>query len=482
MQGMTAQQIAADVHGRLICGNPQTKVLDICTDSRKVKEGDLYVPIIGARVDGHQYLDAAAAAGAAAVFDSRNDAGMLSSGTALIAVPDTLKALQDLGRACRKRLNLPFTGITGSVGKTSTRTMTAAALSASMRVFQTEGNENSQIGVPITLSRVTPDYDAAVIELGMSEPGEMSRIAAISGLNIAVITGIGVAHIEQLGSQEAILREKLHITDGFGSDNCLVRNGDDPLLCPEYHQNAVMLPELEDCLKRCRSITYGLEPHNDIRAEDIRTESEDPYGQAQESFTAVLPDGERVPVKIPVTGEHYVRNALAALACAWVLDVPVRDAALALSAYRNVSHRQERLSFPDRGITVIDDSYNASPDSMKASISAFMQMPARGKHIAVLADMWELGSETSRYHREVGRFAGSSGIDVLLTVGKLAEDIAKGAREAAPGLTVESAADQDEARIWLEDNCSDGDMILLKGSNGMRLYDITAAWNSNAKP
>ncbi len=237
MENITVSELVNAAGGGLLSGEGSTPVLDISTDSRLVKEGDLYVPILGERVDGHRFISQAAAAGAACSFTSEGAVMVPDARFAQIGVEDTLAALQAVGAFCRMRLSASFVGVTGSVGKTSTRTMISTALSAGLDVCETEGNANSQVGVPITLSRIRPDCEAAVIELGMSFPGEMHRIAQIAGLDAAVITNIGVSHIEQLGSREAILAEKLHVTDGLREGGTLILNGDDPYLCPSCREN-----------------------------------------------------------------------------------------------------------------------------------------------------------------------------------------------------------------------------------------------------
>lgn len=536
MEHMTAGEIAKAVGGLLLAGDPEQAVTDICTDSRQCKLGDLYVPILGERVDGHRFIGGAIARGAVCVFtsehtgadpdgtgdkeeipDGAGDKEEASAGagdktgiprTAWIQVEDTRAALQKLGGYCRERLRIPFVGVTGSVGKTSTRAMIATALSAGRRTFQTAGNANSQVGVPITLSRVTEDYEAAVIELGMSEPGEMTRIASIAGLDVAVMTNIGISHIQQLGSQANILREKLHITDGLREGGYLILNGDDPYLSGHGQEPVA---ELDDCTARFHTVYYSVAEPDCLPAETAASESavSEAAGQTGGSGAAApcqkIPaygseagyravnvavkggktcfdlqcHGRTVPVVLPVVGIHHVRNALAALACADVLGVPVEAAARALADFSGVAHRQEVLTLDSLGITVIDDSYNASPDSMRAALTTMQLMETAGRKIAVLADMWELGPETGRYHFEVGEAAGRTDLDVLLTVGELAREIRAGAMAAKPELEVISCQDRTEAARWLEANRREGDLILLKGSNGMKLFEIVEAWKKN---
>ena len=474
MEHSTAAWVAQATGGRILCGEETAAVTDISTDSRKVKAGDLYVPVLGAQADGHRFIGAAFEQGAAASLTSEHDTReeALAAGAAgrvLIRVDDTKEALQRLGAACRRRLSIPFVGVTGSVGKTSTRAMIATALSAGLRTFQTAGNANSQVGVPVTLSRVREADEAAVIELGVSDPGEMTRIASIAGLNVAVITNIGVSHIEQLGSREGILREKLHITDGLAADGVLLLNGDDELLCPKNAGE-----ELRARADMYRTLRYGIEEWNDYRARDVRVRD------GHTLFTLYAPGGA-AEVTLPVIGAHHVTNALAALACADLLGVPVTAAAKALADFTGVAHRQEWIRLPGMGITVIDDSYNASPDSMRAAFSTLQLAQTQGRKLALLADMWELGPETERYHYEVGRALGATDAAVLAAVGGLARAIVRGAREAKPALTAECFDDRFAAARWLEAQMRPGDLALVKGSNGMRLFDIVEEWKKQEK-
>lgn len=495
MEQRTAAWIARAAGGEILCGDENTWVTDICTDSRKAKAGDLYVPILGAQVDGHRFIGGALAAGAAASFTSEHDSeeealeAACGSGGVLIRVADTRAALQRLGQECRRELAIPFVGVTGSVGKTSTRSMIALALSGGLRTFQTSGNANSQVGVPITLSQVGRDAEAAVIELGVSDPGEMTRIASIAGLKVAVITNIGISHIAQLGSREGILREKLHITDGLSEDGILLLNGDDDLLYPagtgteSERAGAEAGTEqagtggkagsaaeaLASCTKKYRTYYYGLGAHNDYRADEVRVEN------GQTVFVLHTSGGERRGT-LPVIGLHHVRNALAAIACADLLGVSMEKAADALAGFAGVAHRQEWISLPALGLSVIDDSYNASPDSMRAAFTTLQMAENAGRKLAVLADMWELGPETERYHYEVGQSLGTTDVSVLVTVGELAKEIARGAQDAKPQMEIYSFEDRFAAGQWLKQHRREGDLILFKGSNGMRLFEIVEEW------
>ena len=348
MREITAKQAARAAGGRVIFGDPEKKICHISLDSRKMEGRDLFVPIVGERVDAHRFICQAISAGAETVFTSCHHSEKEVreaiesqcrehpewSGQALlstwICVEDTKAALQALGAWCRSQAQIPLVGITGSVGKTTTREMVACALSAGYRVYKTPGNSNSQVGVPITVFNIPKEAQIGVIELGMSEPGEMTKIAQVAQTDCAVMTNIGVAHIEQLGSKENILKEKLHIQDGMAEDGVLFLNGDDPLL------RAVMPDQ-----GRSR-ILYGLWEGCDCRGENLHLENGFPV------FTAVCKE-ERVQVHLKVMGNHMVSNALAALAVASRYGIPLQKAAAALEQFDGFKGRQQIIK--EKGVT-----------------------------------------------------------------------------------------------------------------------------------
>ena len=452
---VTVNEIVQASEGRLLAGDGSRTVTGISLDSRKVGEGDLFVPIVGERVDAHRFLEQVAAMGAAAVFTSEHEAEDIpaekAGEAAWIRVDDTRAALQRFGSWCRGRLSIPVVGITGSVGKTTTREMIAAALGAGLRVYKTPGNSNSQVGVPITMSQIAPEDEIAVIELGMSEPGELTRIAQVARPTMAVITNIGIAHIEQLGSQENILREKLTIQDGLQPGGLLLLNGDDPLLKGAKAREGF------------RTLYYGTGENCHYRAEEVRVENGRP------AFTAVCGE-KRVPVRLNVLGLHNVSNAMAALAAAEESGIPMENAAAALEEFRGFQHRQQ--IFEKDGITVLDDTYNASPVSMKAAIEVLAGLDRKGRHIAVLADMKELGEETERFHYEVGAFLKDFPVDVLVTCGELAARIGDGAEECGGAGSVRRFLDREEMADFLKGCLQPGDCVLFKGSNSMGLSKV----------
>lgn len=484
MEEMKIRDIAAAVGGKILRGDADASVTHISIDSRDVPEGTIFVPIVGERTDAHRFLPDVEKAGAAAAFTAEGDiarnaasaagdagaadAASPAGGTApessfaLIAVDDTLKALQALGAACRRRRGIPLVGVTGSVGKTTTREMIAAALSAGFRVYKTPGNHNSQIGVPLTLSEISADDQIGVIEMGVSIPGEMARISSLVRPDAAVFTNIGVSHIELLGSQEGILREKSHIMDGMPEGSTVFVNGEDPLL--------------KDCPVRegFRRVRYGLSEACGVYAEDAVLDRGCPR------FTAVV-NGKRVPVKLSVYGKHQVLNALAALAVADAFGVDLAGAAEKLSEFRGYRHRQQ--IFEHEGVTVIDDSYNASPDSMRAALEILGEMTGADRRTAVLADMKELGDGAPEMHREIGRFlAEGKKADVLFTLGPLAEEIAAGVRETE-GADVTIFSFDDREALWeeLKKFTRPGNAVLFKGSNSMKLSVLADRMSGNAE-
>ena len=447
---VTVKDIAEAVNGTLLCGAPDTIIEHISIDSRTMKGNDIFVPIIGAKVDAHRFIDGAFKAGAVATFTMEHDA--MDDPHPFIRVEDTVKALQDLGAWYRRKYTGMVIGITGSVGKTSTRSMIMAALGAALQVTGTAGNNNGQLGVPITVSELANTYDAAVIEMGVSEPGEMSRINRIAWPSHAVVTNIGDAHIESLGSREGIAREKLRIADLMPPKGCLILNGDDDMLTKmgrEYHD---------------RVLYFGLSESNDLRAENIHRDG------TETVFTAKLGRKEK-EIRLAVPGEHQVMNALAALAVCEVMSVDWDKAASGIASYTGFSHRLEIVR--TASAVYIDDTYNASPASMKAALGVLSDMQADGRRIAVLADMLELGPDAAKLHYETGAFGSSLNIDHVVVIGTLAKNI--GQAYAEKHIPVDSFEDNAAAIDFLRSFKKPGDVILLKGSHGMNLLEVLDA-------
>lgn len=451
MENVNVNAIVSAVNGTLLCGDPDTRIEDISTNSKELNASDLFVPIIGERVDAHRFIEDALNVCAASFTQEHDMASeaMKASGKCVIQVENTLEAMQKLAKWYRDSMLLPIVGVTGSVGKTTTREMIFTALHSEKNVFQTQKNYNSQVGVPLTLAKLSKKDEIAVLEMGMSNPGEMRRLANMIRPDVAVITCIGVAHIEQLKSQENICAEKMKIAAYMNPDNVTFLNGDDPILM-----------KFQDTLPT-KVVTYGQNENCQYRATNVRIEDNESV------FTMQYPDGA-IEVRLQAMGEHNVRNALVALAVADYYGVSVEQAAKALRHFQG--QRQKVIKTPY--FTMIDDTYNASPDSMKAAIRVLRDMPGEGKKIAVLADMLELGEKTKVYHREVGEEIAASAIDCLIGYGELAKEI----EQAATSVKTMHADNLEEVRSLLEQEAAPEDIVLFKGSNGMKLSTVTKSY------
>ena len=453
MENITVNEILKAVDGKLISGKTDTLIRNISIDSRVMKGDDIFVPLIGERADGHDFIYKAIENGAVAAFTSRNHIPI--RGIALIKVDDTLKALQKLGVYYKSLHSIPVVSVTGSVGKTTTREMTAQALSAGFKVFKTAKNYNSNIGLPVTLSEIRNDDEIAVLELGISDFGEMAELTSMAGPDAAIVTNIGVAHIAQLKTRENICFEKLSVVKGLSPEGTLILNGDDDMLA-KHGRDA--FPKV---------IYYGLGSHNDVRAENIV------YENGRSIFDARI-GGMTIKVSLPVMGQHMVMNALAALTAALCFGVDLERAAEKLSEFGGFKNRQQIYDL--NGITIVDDTYNASPDSMRAAISVLESIPVKGRRIAVLADMLELGENSPVYHREIGSFAAKHNIDKLITIGSMGRRIADGfdltCSEDGIEADLSSFSVNEDAYDYLKQTVRQSDAVLFKGSNGMHLGEI----------
>lgn len=440
-------EIVRAAGGKLLCGDENAVITAFSTDSRQVRPGVMFVPIRGEKADGHSYIGEVFAGGASATF---TDHELPAREQPVVLVNDCRTALQKAAAYYRSQFTLPVVGVTGSVGKTTAKEMIAQALTASFNVMKTAGNQNSQVGVPLTVCGLRKDHGAAVVEMGVSMPGEMARIAAVVKPTCAVMTNIGVSHIEFMKSRENIMAEKAHIADYLPIDGVLFVNGDDDLL-----------PSLKETRKH-RVVTFGLGPQCDWRAAGLREADKGTF------FTCVGRSGETVEMFVPAAGEHNVRNALASMAVARYLGVPAEGAVRAIAAYKAPAMRQQVLEAG--GLTIIDDSYNASPDSMRSAIDVLMSRNAPGKKAAVLADMLELGDFSRQGHYEVGQYAREKGVDLLVAVGPLAREIAAGYGDRALWF-----AENQEAAAYLRGALGEGDAVLVKGSRGRKTDEIVTA-------
>ena len=475
---ITVKQIVNAVNGTLLSGSEEILVTSASVNSREIEEGALFVPIIGEKVDGHRFIEGAFENGAVASFVA--ESATLSEyveGKAYIQVKDTLKALQALGSWYRDQFSMPVIGITGSVGKTTTKEMVGAALATKYNVIKTLGNMNSQVGLPLMMLHFEAEHEVAVIEMGMSEEGEMERLSAIAKPDMAIMTNIGVAHIGQLGSQENIRKEKLNlinVTSGnfAKTGRKLFLNGDDKLLreIKEKADGIAIAEQTKTALKETGCVLFGLEEDCDFYGKDISVKEGKTY------FTLVYPEGEE-EIVLSVLGLHNVENALVALAVAYELGIKPSIAKKGLLAYQPIAMRGQVHNH--NGMTIIDDTYNASPDSMKSSANVLLQMENLDRRMIVLGDVLELGEVSYQCHYEVGTFIAKASyqgktIDELLTVGQEAKAIAEGVKNSEEGknMVVHSYDNNEEALAYLKEKAAEKTGIIVKGSRGMHMETI----------
>lgn len=457
MLQINIQEIAEATGGRIIHaggGNGTacagTIIRGISTDSRKIGDGDLFIPLIGENFDGHDYIAGAFEKGAAAALSQKPVQDF--PGRTVILVENTLKALQALAAWYRSRFDIPFIGITGSVGKTSTKEMVACALGTQYNVLKNEGNLNNEIGVPLTVFRLEEDHEAAVVEMGMSGFGEISALTAIVRPRVGIITNIGISHIEKLGSRQNILKAKLELLEGLQPGGLLVLNGDDSLLSG-----------VRDLLK-VRTISYGLNEGVDYQAVNIRSR-----GINGIDFDIRI-ESKDYTIHVPAPGIHNVYNALAAVAAGLELSVPMQDIIDGIAQFRTGRMRMDIISA--NGLTVINDAYNASPQSVKAALDVLDELEC-SRRVAVLGDMLELGEWSEQAHTQTGTDAASCRLDYILTVGANAANIAKGAVTAGfPPSRALSFSTNGEALEFLNRVLEPGDAVLVKGSRGMKMEEI----------
>lgn len=423
--------------------NKDAEFDSVCIDTRKITKGCLFICIKGERFDAHQFADEALSLGAAAVMIHSD----IEPNGAYIKVDDTAKAMLSLSGYYRSKFDIPVIGLTGSVGKTTTKEFTHLVVSAKYNAIKTLGNLNNEIGVPQMLFQIDNSTEAAVIEMGMNHFGEISRLVNEVKPTIGLITNIGVSHIENLGSREGILKAKLELCEGLAEGAPLILNGDND-----------MLQTVKD--EHHKVVFYGIE-NGEFKAENIvETDNSTSFDVAYY--------GKKQHITIPTIGIHNVYNALAAFAVGYFLNVEPQAAADALGTYVPAGMRQKVVDVD--GITSIEDCYNASPDSMRAALKTLSNIKGN-KKIAVLGDMLELGDYAKTAHTEVGKAVAENKIDYLLAYGNDAKFYVDGAKQSG----VENAFlfdDKEKLSEMLLNIATKGDAILFKGSRGMKLEDV----------
>ena len=458
----TARNAVCWTGGSLARGDAAAILRGAAIDSRAVEPGELFVAIRGPHHDGHRFLAAALERGAGGLLVAR-DAELpaeLSDDVAVIAVDDTTAGLGALAAGHRARFRGPVIGITGSNGKTTTKEMCAAILEVGAPTLRTRGNLNNHYGLPLTLLGREAEHRRAVVELGMNHPGEIAVLAAIARPTVGVVTNIGTAHIEFLGSREGIAREKGSILEALAPDGVAVVNDED---------------EFADALAartRARVVRFG--GGGDVRAEQARALADGTW-----AFRLVAPEGS-VDLRVAGLGSTTVQNALAASAAALAAGATPAEVAEGLEGYAGVGGRLERRELPGR-IVVLDDSYNANPQSMEVALEALAR--CAGRRIAVLGDMGELGDSTDDAHGEAGRAAARLGIDFLVAVGEQAERVAAGARgEGLAAARIRTAATSDEGAAAVRELLEPGTTVLLKGSRAMKMERVARHLEAEARP
>lgn len=441
MNSLTLSQVVELAGAKLESGDPKVSVKKLSTDSRTLKEGDLFVALRGERFDGHQFVEAAARAGATGAIVDFTWSGKVPAKFAVVRAEDTLTAYQTLAANYRRTLRLQALAITGSNGKTSTKDFTAAVLARRFRVTKTEGNFNNHVGLPRTILEAGAPDEIGVWEIGMNHPGEIAALAKIAAPDAAIITNIGVAHIEFMGSRDAIAYEKAALVEAVGLEGIVILNADDPF------------SEMIAARTRAKVVFAGI-GKGAVRATEVR---QTPNGT---EFT-ILEGAHRCRAQLPVPGLHMVQNAVLAVAAGRAFGLSIEQCAAGLAS---APLSRARLQIREVGrVQFLDDSYNANPDSMKAALRTLIELDGEGNRIAVLGEMRELGPESEQGHRDVGQAAAEFGVDQVIAIGENGAMIADAAREAGlvNSIAVQSTA---EAAEVLARTVKPGDIVLVKGS------------------
>ena len=448
MKELTLKQIADWCGGKVSARFEHLRVSRMQSDSRKVRSGDLFVALKGAKADGHDFAETAINHGAVAALVSRPISEKLPS----IEVEDTLRAYGEIAAGSRKLTGVKVVGITGSVGKTTTKELTASVLEAAYHTAKTEGNHNNHLGLPMTIMDMPENTEVAVLEMGMNHSGEMEYLSDIARPDLAIITNIGTMHIEHLGTREGILQAKLEIMRGMPDDGAGVFNGDEPLL---WNIRAI---------GKHKKYYYGIENHAcDVTATDI-VELDDGVRFVVHGF------GQQFELFVPMLGRHAVYNALAATTVGLLLGVKPEQIQARFSSFHNTGMRQK--IYVKNGVTIIEDCYNAGPESTEAALDVLAGIKTDGRRIAVLGDMLELGNRSAAEHYRIGRLAVGKA-DLLLTYGEHSVRTLTGAITGGmnPKNTDHFDTHEDMAHM-LKMRVSEGDVVLFKGSRGMRMEKV----------
>lgn len=442
MKKFTLGEIAESCGGKFV-GNDSDKNIEITSverDSRQIKDGSLFLAIKGERVDGHDYIEKCFAAGAVCAVCEKPP---VNAEKPYILVDSTLEAVKKIAKAYRQKFDIPVVGVSGSVGKTSTKEMLYAVLSQKFKTHKTQGNLNNELGVPLTLLSMPEDTQAAVIEMGISDFGEMTRLSEMVQPTICVLTIIGCCHLENLGDRDGVLKAKTEMFKNAAENAEYILNGDDDKLYSVAEVNGK------------KPIYFGFAGDNDYYAEDIENN-----GEGGISCTLCF-DKTRLNVNIPAIGNYMVSNALAAVAAGRLLGLSDEQLINGVQSYKTVGSRANVINTGK--IRIIDDCYNANPTSVKASLDTLVNFS--GRKVAILGDMKELGAEELKLHYETGKYAKDKGVDLVIAAGPLAKELAKG----ADGEWFESV---DQVKSAIPALINEGDTVLVKASHSMHFEEI----------
>ncbi|MEJ2282912.1 MAG: UDP-N-acetylmuramoyl-tripeptide--D-alanyl-D-alanine ligase [Desulfobacterales bacterium] len=454
----TTEEIIAATGGELLCGDMRRTFARISIDSRDISADDFFFAIIGESHDGHGFAPAVIDQGVGGLVIDRRKAAEFpiaawqTKNITCIAVSDTTRALGDLAGYSRRRAKISVVAITGSNGKTTTRKLTAGVVARKYKTLATAGNFNNQIGLPLTLLKMTPAHQVAVVELGTNNPGEIARLAEISAPDIGVLTNIGPAHLEGLGSLEGVMREKGDLIKGLGPGGKAVLNADDTRVLQLARE------------ARREVLLYGRSTDATVRADQVKE------AEQTTSFRLML-GRESVAVQLKSPGQYMVSNALAAAAVGFLLGIPAAAIKTGLESFTPVAGRMNICHLPN-GIHIIDDTYNANPDSMNAALATLNQMRAASRGIFVSGDMLELGARAPELHRQLGARAASMNIDRLYVSGEHAAAVADGARNEGLQPADAVAGSREHILDDLKKYLQPGDWVLVKGSRGMAMEKI----------
>ena len=422
-------------------------------DSRTIAPGELFFAVKGERLDGHDFVDAALAAGSVAAVVQREQAARYGENYRLLAVADPLAALQRLGTAVRRLWGKKLVAVTGSTGKTTTKEAIAQVLQTRFRVLKSEGNLNNHFGLPLQLLRLEPEHEIAVIEIGMNHAGEIRALAEIAHHDVAVVTNVGPVHLEFFDSVAAIARAKYELIETLHAGGTAVLNADDEYVS-QFGRDF-----------RGKVLTFGIQRPADVRAENVEERG------LEGSAFDLIADSCRQSIRLPLLGLHNVYNALAAATVGMEAGVSPSEVAEALAALASQDKRGELMQVA--GATVINDCYNSNPKALEAMVSSFARLPAR-RRIVVAGEMLELGPSGPDLHRQCGTSIAKSGIDVMLGVRGAARQMVEGALDA--GMAAEFVETPQQAGEWLAREVRPGDAVLLKASRGVKLEGALDAW------